>query len=190
MKHFPHLAIVTAGALIAVFGLLRHNAARAEPQTGTASESAPPDAAARAARKLMDEVGTARFTSAGFRPGTVRHMVMFRLRPDVTATQRATVINGFRDLVKLSKRPDGTPVIQSLETGIQDSGEGADQGLELGFLVTFRSQGDRNFYVGTPTVTDPAFFDPAHERYKERVAPFLKQAVVFDFPVDATSAPK
>ncbi|NHN86684.1 Dabb family protein [Acetobacter musti] len=185
MKRLP-LSTVAAAILMIGVGPAGSHLVRAAAAESAPAGEAGPDAAAQAARKLLNDVGAARFTAAGFRPGTVRHMVMFQLRPDVTPAERQSVISAFRDLVRLSKRPDGTPLIQSLDTGVQDSGEGADLGLELGFLVTFRSQGDRNYYVGRPVVTDPAFFDPAHERYKQKIAPFLKQAVVFDFPAETT----
>jgi hypothetical protein len=35
----------------------------------------------------------------------------------------------------------GQPYITSIETGLQNSGEGADQGFEQIFLVTFKSEG-------------------------------------------------
>jgi hypothetical protein len=35
----------------------------------------------------------------------------------------------------------GFPYITSIETGLQSSGEGADQGFEQIFLVTFKSEG-------------------------------------------------
>ncbi|NHO32520.1 Dabb family protein [Acetobacter fallax] len=191
MKHSPLRHGIAVATAVIIFSSVHRNEAGATPEASThAGRPAASGSAAQAATRLRDDVGVTRFTAAGFRPGTVRHMVMFQLRPEVTAAEREEVINGFRDLAKLSKRPDGTLVVQSLDIGVQDSGEGTDLELELGFLVTFRSQGDRNFYVGRPVVNDPTFFDPAHERYKQRIAPFLKQVVVFDFPVEASAPGK
>lgn len=68
----------------------------------------------------------------------------------------------------------------------ETSGEGADQGLEQGFIVTFNSEGDRNYYVGQPVVTDSGFYDPKHQAFKDFVGPLLAStaaALVFDFTV-------
>lgn len=183
MKHLPLLrrSILLAAICLAPTG------ERAIAQPSQQPHTARPDAAALAAQQLRDQVGLAAFTAPDFRPGTVKHMVMFELRPGATDAQRKMVVQEFLDLARLSRRPNGSTVVQSIETGLQDSGEGVDRGLQLGFLVTFKSQGDRNFYVGRPIVNDPAFFDAAHERYKQKVGALLQQVVVFDFPVSATT---
>ncbi|GEB89782.1 hypothetical protein ZMO02_14190 [Zymomonas mobilis subsp. pomaceae] len=139
--------------------------------------------AAVTAQKLLDEVGKAQFTSPDFRPGLVRHVVMFRFNQQTTAVERKKVTEHFLALATLSRRPDGRSVVVSIETGAQNSGENADLGLEQGYLVTFNSEGDRNYYVGQPLVKDPAFFDAAHEKFKQFAGPFLAEAVVFDFSV-------
>ncbi|MBO1362045.1 Dabb family protein [Acetobacter sacchari] len=183
MKHLPLLrrSVLLAAICLAPAG--EHAVAQPSQQP----HAARPDAAALAAQQLRDQVGLAAFTAPDFRPGTVKHMVMFELRPGATDAQRKMVVQEFLDLARLSRRPNGSTVVQSIETGLQDSGEGVDRGLQLGFLVTFKSQGDRNFYVGRPIVNDPAFFDAAHERYKQKVGALLQQVVVFDFPVSATT---
>lgn len=73
----------------------------------------------------------------------------------------------------------------SIETGPDISGEGLDQCFEQGFIVAFKSQADRNYYVGQPVVADPSFYDPAHQAFKDFVGPLLDQngAFVFDFAV-------
>lgn len=156
----------------------------------SASAGTPPTDAARSVQKEAETVGPAAFTAPDYHPGLVRHMVMFRLKPGTTEAQRQMVISGFRDLASLSRRPDGTHVISALETGIQNSGEGADLGLQLGFLVTFRSEGDRNYYVGRPVVTRPGCFDPAHDHYKQTVGPYLEKVVVFDYVASPVPAPQ
>lgn len=141
-----------------------------------------------ALQQLAAQVGLAQFTAPEWHVGTVRHIVMFRYKSDASVAQRAEVTARFLHLAQDSRRPDGTHPVVSIETGMQNSGEGADDGLQQVFLVTFRSEGDRNFYVGKPVVTDPAFFDPAHEAFKEFAAPYLEKVVVFDFDVMATAA--
>jgi hypothetical protein len=128
----------------------------------------------------------ATITAPGYRPAVVRHLVLFRYAPSVTDEQKREVRDRFLAL-KGAARRDGRPYIVSIETGVQNSGEGASQGLEQGFVVTFKSEGDRNFYVGTPVVTDSRYYDPAHAAFKEFVGPLLDTngALVFDFDVEA-----
>ena len=147
-----------------------------------------PAAATVASQQLARQVGYAQFTAADWHVGTVRHMVMFRYKKDATTAQRAEVSGRFLHLAQDSRRPDGRPVVVSIETGFQNSGEGVEGGLQQAFLVTFRSEGDRNYYVGKPVVTDPAFFDPAHEAFKEFAGPYLDKVMVFDYDVLAVSA--
>ncbi|NHO54459.1 Dabb family protein [Acetobacter estunensis] len=150
------------------------------------AHAAPLSDAAIEQQALAGKVGTAQYTAPDFHPGIVRHMVMFRFRPETTQAQKAEVTRRFLALAKASRRSNGAPVIASLEAGPQNSGENADEGLQYGYLVTFRSEGDRNFYVGRPVVTDAAFLDPAHDAFKTFAGPFLEKAVVFDFTVSAT----
>jgi len=141
-----------------------------------------------AAQQLARQMGLPAFTAPDFHPGVVRHMVMFRYKASASAAARAEVTARFLHLVQDSRRPDGKRFVQSIETGMQSSGEGSDDGLQQAFLVTFRSEGDRNFYVGKPVVTDPAYFDPAHEAFKEFAAAYLDKVVVFDFTVAAVES--
>ncbi|WP_182960888.1 Dabb family protein [Gluconacetobacter tumulisoli] len=150
---------------------------------------APPDAAAVAVQQVMAQVGAATFTAPDFRPGLVRHVVLFRFLKSATPFQRAEVVRRFLELAVDSRRPDGQPLVVSIETGAQDSGEGQDEGYEIGFLVTFRSEGDRNYYVGRPVVNQPGLFDPAHDAFKAFAAPYLAGTMVFDYRVAAEVAP-
>ncbi|WP_338077287.1 Dabb family protein [Acetobacter cibinongensis] len=139
--------------------------------------------AALAVQKDVAQVGEARFTAPDYKPGTVRHMVMFQFKPSATQAQRAEVTKRFMALAQLSRRPDGTSVIAALEAGPQNSGENADLGLDYGYLVSFKSAGDRNYYVGRPIVQKAGYFDPAHDAFKTFAGPYLQKVVVFDFPV-------
>lgn len=152
--------------------------------------AAPLDLAAQQVQAEMRRVGQVRFTAPDFKPGTIRHMVMFRFKPQTTPAERFEVTKRFMELAELSHRMDGKKVILSLETGPQISGENADIGLEQGYLVTFASEGDRNFYVGRPIVTDIRYFDPAHDAFKHFASAYIAQAVVFDFPVAMRGQPQ
>jgi hypothetical protein len=108
--------------------------------------------------------------------------VLFRYSQNITEAEKTTAERRFLALKSLAQRA-GKSYILSLEAGVEISGEGVDQGLEQGFIVTFRSQGDRNYYVGQPVVNDPTHYDPAHQAFKDFIAPLLDKngAVVFDF---------
>jgi len=84
---------------------------------------------------------------------------------------------------------NGKPYILAIETGAQNGGESVDQGLEQAFIVTFKSQGDRNFYVGQPLFNDSNFYDVNHQAFKEFVGPLLQKnplgVLVFDYAVEA-----
>ncbi len=134
-------------------------------------------------RQELARVGVERFTSSSYHPGLVRHLVMFRYTLGTSDAQKAEIRDRFLDLQHLCMH-DGRRYVLHIETGTQRSGEGADEGLEQAFIVTFASEGDRNYYVGQPIVTDDRFYDPAHQTFKDFVAPFLNStngAVVFDY---------
>src|SRR5437660_12716 len=151
--------------------------------TATAQDVEPCSSAERLKQELA-MVGVERFTSADYKPGLVRHIVLFKYNPTLTPEQKQEVINRFLALKTLGKR-NGSTYILSIETGSDISGEGLDQCLEQGFIVTFKSQGDRNYYVGQPIVTDSRFYDLAHQAFKDFVGLLLDQngALVFDFSV-------
>jgi hypothetical protein len=135
-------------------------------------------------KEELQQVGVARFTAPDYKPGTLRHIVLFRYVPTASAEQKAQVRAHFLDLQRLCQR-NGQRYVVSIESGAQNSGEGADQGLEEGCIVTFRSEGDRNYYVGQPVVTDANYYEPAHQAFKDFVAPLLAAngALVFDFAI-------
>lgn len=126
------------------------------------------------------------FTAADYKPGTVQHIVLFAYRDSVSPKKIMEVRERFLALKHLSKR-NGKPYILDIQAGAQNSGEGVAHGFQEGFIVSFRSEGDRNYYVGSPVVTDPRFFDPEHEKFKEFVGPLLAEkdgVLVFDFDAD------
>lgn len=156
---------------------------------GPVPVGATPSASTVSLQQLAAQIGLSAFTAPDWHVGTLRHIVMFRYKSSSTPAQRSEVTARFLHLAQDSRRADGKPLVVSIETGMQTSGEGADDGLQQTFLVTFRSEGDRNYYVGKPIITNPAYFDPAHEAFKEFAAPYLEKVVVFDFSVQAVSAP-
>ena len=136
------------------------------------------------AERLDEElktVGMSRFVDQTYKPGVIRHIVLFRYRETVSKEERREVTRRFLSLQKSLR--NGAPYIVSIEEGAQISGEGADKGFEQAFVVTFRSQGDRNYYVGKPIITNPDSYDLEHQAFKEFIKPFLapEGVLVFDY---------
>lgn len=129
------------------------------------------------------ETDPAVFTAHDYLPGTVRHIVLFGLRPEVDAATRDELVARFRALVD-GQRPDGRRPVVSVEAGEQIALEPPASGHDLGFVVTFASQGDRNYYAGRPMVDDERFIDPRHDEFKAFVGPLLlpgaEGCLVFD----------
>jgi hypothetical protein len=137
----------------------------------------------------LAKMGPEAFTADDYNPGTMRHIVLFRYAIGVSAEQRGQVVERFLALQDRCRRKNGARYILNIETGAQTSGEGADKGLEQGFIVSLKSEGDRNYYVGTPVVTDPRFHDDAHQAFKDFIMPadakaLVSDALVFDFAVE------
>jgi len=142
------------------------------------------DMSATAAMAELAAVGVSTFTARDYKPGKIIHIVLFDFADDAPAGTLTEVAERFLALAS-SKRHDGEPYIVSIEAGTQHSAEAAaEHGYRLGFVVTFASEGDRNYYVGAPIVTDPAHVDADHHRFKEFVGPLLDprgSVLVFDF---------
>ncbi|WP_051626068.1 Dabb family protein [Kozakia baliensis] len=189
----PRFALSLGGLALAAMAVFSQ--AKADPYSLPIASYGPvnlpplPAVGTMAARQLMAQIGAAQFTSPTWHPGLLRHIVMFRYKAKTTLAERSEITARFLHLVQDTRRSDGAHPVVSIETGMQNSGEGVDDGLEQAFIVTFRSEGDRNFYVGKPVVTDPGFFDPAHEAFKEFAAPYLEKVTVFDFGVLAQAVP-
>jgi hypothetical protein len=132
-------------------------------------------------RSELAEVGPGTFTSRDYRSGTVRHIVLFKLADAASEADRSELSRRFHALGETER--DGKPYIVSIESGDQISGEVEPDGFELGFVLTFASQGDRNFYIGEPVVADPAHFDHEHAAFKQFAGPLIAGVQVFDFAV-------
>lgn len=132
----------------------------------------------------LAEVGLPQFTASNYKPGRVKHIVLFRYAPDVSISKQRAVVEAF--LALKDSRRNGVPYIESIEVGEQNSGEGVDAGYTQGFIVTFTSEGDRNYYVGSPIVNEANYYDKAHAAFKAFVGPLLAKhqgVLVFDFSI-------
>lgn len=132
----------------------------------------------------VDAVGEEVFVARDYKPGLVRHVVLFRYRSEVGKTQRELVLMRFRELLT-SAHLDGKPYIKSIEAGEQAGGEGVDADFDHGVVVTFASEGDRNYYVGAPLVLNEKLRDGRHEAFKRFVGPLLASGGVIVFDIVA-----
>jgi hypothetical protein len=107
----------------------------------------------------------------------VRHVVAFRFAANVTAEQKQEVVDEFQAMKgQISS-------IVSLESGLNNSPEGLDKGFTHVFIVTFRTNEERDDYV---------YKDPVHEKFKALVGPLLdggaNGVIVLDF--EASTRPQ
>jgi len=99
----------------------------------------------------------------------IQHIVVFRYQPGVSAPVRAENASRFVALKSLAKR-DGRSYIVSIVGGRAISREGFDQTFDEAFVVTFKNEADRNYFVGKP-YSDA--MDPAHLALAKVVEPLL-----------------
>lgn len=97
--------------------------------------------------------------------GPVRHVVHFKFKPDATPEQIQHVVDEFAALkTKIS-------VVESLEWGTNVSPEGLDKGFKHCWILSFRTEADRDTYL----------HHPDHEAFVKIVKPLLEDVQVVDF---------
>jgi hypothetical protein len=97
-------------------------------------------------------------TAPDYRPGLLRHIVLFQYAEATTPEQRQEIEERFHALSK-SKR-QGKRYIASIESGVQNSPEGLHRDLEHGFIVTFESEGTGTTIWGSPSSPIPPVTTP------------------------------
>jgi sugar phosphate isomerase/epimerase len=95
----------------------------------------------------------------------LRHVVLFRFKPDSTPEDVAKIVAGFRGL------PEKIKEIRAFEWGTDVSPEGKAAGFTHCFLVTFASAADRDAYLP----------HPAHQDFVGLVGPHVDKVCVVDF---------
>jgi quinol monooxygenase YgiN len=95
----------------------------------------------------------------------LRHVVLFSFKDTATPQQIEEIEKAFRDL------PDKIQVIHDFEWGTDVSVENLSQGYTHCFLVTFRSEQDRDSYLP----------HPAHQAFVAALQPHLEKALVIDY---------
>jgi hypothetical protein len=95
----------------------------------------------------------------------LRHVVLFKFKATATKEQVAEMEKAFGALKgQISE-------IQDYEWGTDTSTEGLTQGFTHCFLVTFKSEKDRDAYLP----------HAAHQKFVEKVKPLLDKALVVDY---------
>ena len=95
----------------------------------------------------------------------LRHVVAFKFKQSATQEQIKQVEDAFRDLKKKIKE------IQAYEWGTNISKENHNKGCTHSFILTFKSESDRDTYID----------HPAHKDFGKLVGPVLDDVFVIDF---------
>lgn len=104
--------------------------------------------------------------SSSEKPGKLlRHVVLFKFKPDVTKEQIAEVEKAFGEL------PKQIDTIADFEWGTNNSPEGLAQGYTHCFFVSFRDEQGRETYLP----------HAAHKKFVELAIPRIESALVVDY---------
>ncbi|MCA9192845.1 MAG: Dabb family protein [Planctomycetales bacterium] len=95
----------------------------------------------------------------------LRHVVLFKFKDDSSASDVEKLVQQFREL------PSKIPTIADFEFGKDNSPEGLADGFTHCFLVTFKSEKDREVYLP----------HPAHKAFVEVLMPHLDKVLVVDY---------
>ena len=95
----------------------------------------------------------------------LRHVVMFQFKSTSSEAEVQKVVDAVRAL------PSKIPAIAEFEYGTNNSPEGLADGLTHCFLVSFKSEADREAYLP----------HPAHQAFVDVLKPHLEKVVVIDY---------
>ena len=95
----------------------------------------------------------------------LRHVVLFTFQDDATPEQVDEIVKAFGELPKKIKQ------IHAYEWGQNNSPEGLNKTHTHCFLVTFKSEADRDAYLP----------HPAHKEFVAKLKPILKDVTVVDY---------
>ncbi len=116
-----------------------------------------------AATAIMSPQSTATAQDESAAP--LRHVVLFKFKPDATKEQIREIIAGFQ---ALPKKIDG---ITAFEYGVDVSPEGLADGFTHCFLVTFKDSKSRDTYLP----------HPAHKEFVSLALPKVEKVLVVDY---------
>lgn len=95
----------------------------------------------------------------------LQHVVAFKFKDGTTPEQIAKVEVAFKELTKK------VPGITGFEYGVNNSPEGKNKGCTHCFILSFKSEKDRDGYLP----------HPAHKEFGKLVGPLLADVFVLDF---------
>ncbi len=95
----------------------------------------------------------------------LRHVVIFKFKDSSSEADIKKVVDAFREL------PSKIPAVAEFEFGTNNSPEGLNEGFTHCFLITFKSEKDREAYLP----------HPAHAAFVEVLKPHLDKALVVDY---------
>lgn len=98
-------------------------------------------------------------------PRVLRHVVLFKYKPEVTVKQIDEINLAFHQLA------DRIPEIRGFERGTNNSPEGLNKGFTHGYTVTFSSEADRAAYLP----------HPEHKKFVELIGGKVDDVMVFDY---------
>lgn len=96
----------------------------------------------------------------------LRHVVIFKFNDDAPTEEVEKINQRFLDL------QNHIPVIQDFEWGLNDSPENFDQGFTHCYLLTFKSEEDRD------SIYAP---HPKHKEFGASLQPYLEKVFVVDY---------
>lgn len=93
------------------------------------------------------------------------HVVSFKFKPEAKKEQIDEVVVAFRDLKKK------IPAIKEFSWGTNVSPEKHDKGFTHAFILSFKSENDRDNYL----------VDPDHKAFGKMIGPILADVFVIDY---------
>ena len=98
----------------------------------------------------------------------LRHVVLFKFKEGTSTSDLHSITTAFSELSnKIDK-------IKDFEWGLNNSPEGLEKGFTHCFLVTFRSDADRDSYLPHPD----------HKAFVDLASPFIADVLVVDYWTD------
>ncbi len=98
----------------------------------------------------------------------LRHVVLFKFKEGTSANDLRSITTSFSEL------PNKIDEIKDFEWGLNNSPEGLDKGFTHCFLVTFKSEADRDSYLPHPD----------HKAFVDLASPFIADVLVVDYWTD------
>ncbi|HEY0454882.1 MAG TPA: Dabb family protein [Verrucomicrobiae bacterium] len=110
-------------------------------------------------------LGLTSFAADAPKKGKLVHMVAFKFKDTASKEQIKEIEDAFRDLKKKIKE------VQSYEWGTNISPENRNKGFTHAFIISFKSEKDRDTYLNHPD----------HKAFGKLLGPILGDVFVMDF---------